>query len=219
MGYPSAAAIPDRDLDRSISHLLSTAQVNTAHLQVHSDAAQASVGNAVLVTHHLRHSLDHVRGVSSHLVKLRDAVARRLPGVARELESLDGAFPGERSAVGDVVPRAALDMSIAHDLAEAQSAAAHVDRHLVEAQLAQSAGNRPSVTFNIEHATHHVAEIAHNLDELQQDLFRRLPSVGGETAKLHAATDLEEKPMSGGRSAPADYDASFRGPVPALSVS
>lgn len=215
-------AAPDRDLDRTISHLLNTAEVNCGHLDVHLSAAQANQGDPALLAHHLRHSLEHVRSVSSHLVKLRDAVSRRLPDVARELDDLDRAIPGQRSSVNDEVPRAALDMSIAHDLAEAQGAAAHTDRHLSEAQLAQAAGNRASVRFNIEHAVHHVAEIAHNLDELDADLTRRLPPAGRENDRLRAAAGLEPEPLPA-RSAPwavraaaeADYDIAEHGPRPA----
>lgn len=211
-----AIATPDRDLDRTISHLLSTAVTNAGHLDVHAAAAQAA-GDPALLSHHLRHAAAHVRSVSSHLVKLRAAVARRLPPVARELDSLDRAVPGGRGALGDV-PRAALDMSIAHDLASAQAAAAHTARHLSEAQLAHAAGNKVSVTFNIEHAVHHISEVAHYLSELDADLTRRLPAVGRETGRLHqAATPDGKAPVpERSRGRDADYDAARdRGPWPA----
>ncbi len=209
---------PDRDIDRTISHLLATACSNTGHLDVHA-AAAAAARDPVLLAHHLHHALGHARSVSSHLVKLRVAVIRRVPAIGQQLDDLDQAIPGSR-AVTEHVPLAALDMSIAHDLATAQGAAAHVDRHLSEAQMAQSAGNKVSVAFNIEHAVHHIAEVAHSLDELDNDLSRKLPSVATELGSLHAAAD----PVSGSPPpAPAraametDYDVVFRdyGPQPA----
>ena len=81
------------DLDRTIAHLLKTAQVNTGHLDVHAAAARDG-GDPALVTHHLRHALNHARRVSSHLVKLHDALSRRVPGVAAQLEDLAAAVPG-----------------------------------------------------------------------------------------------------------------------------
>lgn len=201
---------PDRDLDRTISHLLSTAEVNSGHLDVHLAAAAGNQGDPGLLAHHLHHAAAHAGEVSSHLVKLRDAVTRRVPAVGAELDDLDEAIPGSRATPEDHVPRGALDMSIAHDLASGQAAAAHVSRHLAEAQTAQRAGNKASVAFNIEHATHHVAEIAHALSELDADLARRIPAVAGETQKLHAAVAGIVTPAPPCRSAPADYGVEAR---------
>ena len=139
----------------------------------------------MLQAHHLRHAVGHAGGVISHLAKLNVAVRRRLPGVARELDDLDDAIPGSRGAMGEV-PDAALDMSCAHDLSEAQAAAAHVDRHLAEAQAAT--GSPVSVLFNIQHGQRHIDEIAHNLSELDADLTRRLPAVARELALLPVET-------------------------------
>ncbi len=86
------------------------------------------------------------------------------------------------------MPRMALDMSIAHDLASAQAAAGHVDRHLSEAQAAHAAEDPVSVIFNSAHAAHHVTEVAHNLSELHADLARRLPAVAAELARLGQAS-------------------------------
>jgi len=207
-------ATPERDLDRTISHLLSTAEVNAGHLDVHTAAAAKSVGDPALLAHHLHHAYDHAGEVSDHLVKLRVAVTRRLPAVARELDGLDAAIPGSRAV--EHVPRGALDMSIAHDLSSAQGAAGHVARHLGEARVAQGAGNAVSVTFNIEHAVHHIAEVAHALSELHDDLCRRIPAVDAETQKLHAAATGIVTPPGPARSAPADYGITARSaPEPA----
>ena len=179
------------DLDRTIAHLLKTAQVNTGHLDVHAAAARDG-GDPALVTHHLRHALNHARRVSSHLVKLHDAVSRRVPGVAAQLEDLAAVIPGARAAAGlpPQLPAGALDMSIAHDLANGQAAAAHVDRHLSEALLAQSAGNAASVKFNGERAADRIADrplpggAGHGP-------ARRLPEVGREAAALKEAGNLQ----------------------------
>ena len=208
---------PDRDLDRTISHLLTTSCVNAGHLQVHN-AAAATAKDPALLTHHLHHAAGHAGEVSSHLVKLRAALVRRLPAVARQLDDLDAAIPGNRAAA-EGVPPAALDMSIAHDLASGQDAAGHVSRHLAEAQTAHAAGNQVSVTFNIEHSLHHITEIAHNLSELGKDLTRRIPAVAAETGKLQAAVAAAPG-TAPGRSrdgAAADYDITppDRGPQPA----
>jgi hypothetical protein len=197
---------PDRDLDRTIAHLLRTAEVNAGHLDVHSAAAAKSVRDPVLLAHHLKHSAAHAGSITDHLVKLRTAVARRLPAVASQLDDLGRETPGNRAAGDTGVPRAALDMSIAHDLASAQVATAHTARHLYEAQAAQAAGNQVSVVFNLEHATHHVTEISHNLSELDTDLTRRLPAVGRELGTLAAAVTAPEGPPR-----PAGYG----GPEPA----
>lgn len=213
MGNGYAAETPERDLDRSISHLLSTAVVNAGHLDVHTKAAGAAKDPA-LIAHHLRHAVAHAGMVSSHLVKLRDHVARRLPPVAAQLDSLDKAIPVERGL--GPVPRAALDMSIAHDIASGQAAAAHTARHLSEAQLALAAGNRVSVTFNIDHAEHHIAEVNHYLSEAGKDLNRRIPAVKSESVKLDQACNPDHQEPAPARSFPADYDAvPDRGPVPA----
>jgi hypothetical protein len=211
----SAADTPDRDLDRTISHLLATTQDNTGHLDVHTAAAVLAAKDQVLQSHHIHHAVNHARMVSSHLVKLRDAVIRRLPAVARQLDDLDQATPGHRSAMGPV-PRAALDMSIAHDLSSAQIATAHVDRHLSAAQTARTAGDQGSVKFNLQHAAHHVAEVAHGVSELCDDLPRRLPAVGRETGMLQAAVNLPPLPAAD-RGKAADYDVteSRGGPEPA----
>lgn len=211
----TALRTPDRDLDRTISHLLATVENNAGHLDVHTAAAQAAKDPA-LITHHLRHAAGHAGEVSSHLVKLRDAVSRRLPAVAGQLDDLARAVPGSRS-IANPVPPGALDMSIAHDLASSAIAAAHVGRHLAEAQAAQSAGNRVSVAFNIEHAVHHIAEIGHHLSELDADLDRSVPAVARETQALHAAAAPGTEPAEPDRSAPADYDVSgsWPGPEPA----
>ena len=193
-----ALATPARDLDRTIAHLLATAEANAGHLVVHAAAAAAAAkaGNDPdLLAHHLRHSGGHAGGVSSHLVKARAAVARRLPAVARELDDLGQATPGNRSAP-EHVPAAALAMSIAHDLASAQVAAAHVERHIEEAQSAQAAGDLVSVRFNVEHLENHVPELAFHLGELDNDLCRKLPAVRHELARLHEV-------MQGGAPGPA----------------
>lgn len=211
----SVDSTPDRDIDRSISHLLSTAEANAGHLDVHTAAARAAK-DPPLLAHHLHHAADHAMEVADHLGKLRAAVTRRVPSVAQELAGLDQAIPGTRAI--EHVPRAALDMSIAHDLASAQAATAHVSRHLSAAQSAQAAGNAVSVTFNIEHAVHHIAEISHSLSELDEDLPRRLPSVGAENLKLHAAmAPSGTGKVTPGRSAPGDYDVTEwrAGPEPA----
>lgn len=197
----TAPETPARDLDRSIAHLLMTAEANDGHLHVHA-AAAASAARAgqdpALLAHHLRHATGHVRAVSAHLVKLRAAVARRLPAVARQLDDLDRAIPGNRSA--EDVPRAALDMSIAHDLDSAQTAAGHVDRHLAEAQASQAADDPVSAAFNIEHAEHHVAEITGSLGELDHDLSRRIPAVARELDRLRQAIrDGGPEPVNAGR--------------------
>jgi len=110
-------------------------------------------------------------------------------------------------------------MSAAHDLASAIVAAGHISRHLAEAQAAQAAGNKASVTFNIEHATHHITELAHNLSELGNDLTRLVPAVGAETGRLVQAATGED-PAPAGRARPGrvtDYDGpgSRRVPEPA----
>lgn len=211
-GY--ADGTPERDLDRSISHLLSTAVTNAGHLDVHTAAAAKAVNDPVLLAHHLRHAGAHARMVSSHLVKLRDHVTRRLPAVGRELAGLDRAIPGNRSAEGPV-PSAALDMSIAHDIASGQAASAHTSRHLSEAALANEAGNKASAAFNVQHASHHVTEVSHYLSELDKDLKRKLPPVERENVKLHQAVNPEEPSRSPSRSFQG-YDVAWdRGPVPA----
>lgn len=204
------AATPERDLDRTISHLLMTAEINAGHLDVHAAAAARSAGDAALQAHHVHHATGHAEVVTEHLVKLRAAVARRVPGVARELDALDRATPGIRAA-GYPVPRAALDMSIAHDLASSQVAAGHVARHLAEA--ARSAGDKASVAFNLEHAVHHVAEIAHGLSELDDDLTRRLPAVGDEKARLAEA--ITPPPGAAPPRVPGSDVAGRSGPQPA----
>lgn len=207
------AAAPGRDLDRTISHLLMTAEVNAGHLDVHASAAAKSAGDKILQAHHVHHASAHAGVVCEHLAKLRVAVSRRCPGVAAELDGLDAATPGLRDA-GEVVPGAALEMSIAHDLASAQTAAGHVERHLDEA--AASAGDKASVAFNLEHAAHHIAEIAHSLEELDADLCRRLPAVAGEKARLALA--VRPPVVASGpdpRSAGGDYEVRRGGPQPA----
>ena len=205
---------PDLDLDRTIAHLLGTAEDNAGHLDVHT-AAAATAKDPALLAHHLHHAVNHVRGVSSHLVKLQEAVRRRVPAVGQQLDDLGHAIPGSR-AVPEHVPLAALDMSIAHDLATTLMAAVHVDRHLSEAQLAASAGNKVRVAFNIEHAEHHIAEICHGLSELDDDLSRKIPAVAAELAMLQTAVVPDKEPASSGagRAADADYDVVFRSPGP-----
>lgn len=199
---------PDRDLDRTIAHLLRTSEVNAGHLDVHTAAAQAA-GDPALLSHHLRHAVVHTGKIASHLVKLRTAVTRRLPAVAGELDDLDRAIPGSRAAAGGA-PLAALDMSIAHDLANAQAAAAHVGRHLSQAQAAQAAGNPVSVRFNLEHGAHHVTEISNELGELDADLSRSVPAVARELAALHQVPQPGKPQPGASRSA-----GPRRGPEPA----
>jgi hypothetical protein len=186
----SMADVPERDLDRTISHLLATCCANAGHLDVHVAAAAKAVRDPALLAHHLHHGLSHVRSVSEHLEKLSETISRRVPAVAQQLKDLDQAIPAGRSAP-EHVPRGALDMSIAHDLASSIAASAHVDRHLVEAQTANSAGNAASVKHNIAHAVNHIAEIIHGMDELNEDVPRRIPAAGAETQKLHAAVGGE----------------------------
>lgn len=200
---------PERDLDRTISHLLSTCCKNAGHLDVHAAAAARFMKDPALLAHHLHHADAHSTEVAAHLVKLKDAVTRRVPGVARELDDLDRAIPGSRAI--EHVPRAALDMSIAHDLSTGQAAAAHVSRHLGEAR---TAGDAASVKHNIEHAVNHIGEISHALSELDDDLARRLPAVAAENVKLHAAM-APSGAVPPARSAPADYGIEARGPEPA----
>ena len=179
---------------------------------MHTAAALSYRNNPELMAHHLMHASGHAQVISSHLVKLRDHVARKVPGVARELADLDKAIP--RKAAEGKVPRAALDMSIAHDIASGQAAVAHTARHLTEAQAANGAGDRVSAVFNIEHASRHVGEVNHYMSELDKDLKRRLPPVEAETVLLDKAQDPPEPPRLSPRSY-ADYDVADRGPVPA----
>jgi hypothetical protein len=205
--------IPERDLDRTISHLFSTIAVNAGHLAVHAEAAQAAT-EPPLTAHHLKHALGHARVVSEHLEKFRGAISRRVPAVGVQLTNLDQATPAGRAA-GPDVPAGALDMSIAHDLASSQAAAAHVNRHLTEARAAHAAGNKVSTAFNISHAVHHVGEITSHLAELSRDLPRRLPAVAAETAALDVAWDPPD-PARSWPHVPAGYDFRSRpGPEPA----
>jgi hypothetical protein len=116
---------------------------------------------------------------------------RRRERACRTGADLAAAIPGAIAATpraAEDVPRDALDMSIAHDLASAIAASGHVDRHLTEALAAQAADDEWSVRHNLEHASTHVREISHHLDELHVDIIRRLPSVGRELDKLAAVT-------------------------------
>lgn len=173
---------PASQLDRTIAHLYSTvAESNYPHLVVHTAAAAKAVDDPVLLRHHVFHATGHLKGVSEHLSKLREAVSRRLPAVGKQLSDLDQADPGRRSAA-EHVPDAALLMSIAHDLDNAQQAAGHVGRHLDVIQP----GDPAVAAWNLDHCRSHSKELRYHLGELRADLIRRIPAVGRELERLRA---------------------------------
>jgi len=185
-----AAAAPARDLDRTIAHLLMTAEINTGHLDRHVTAAQGAAGPASRAFN-LLHARNHAAVVAEHQAKLRDALIRRVPAAGRELALLGRAGGGGARKAGPD-----LDRALAHDLAGAITAAGHVTRHLDEA-----AGSPASVAFNLEHAATHVREMAHYHHELAGNLAERLPAVTAETGRLRQLIALTGAPPPARRSA------------------
>jgi len=103
--------------------------------------------------------------------------------VKKQLDDLDRATPGERSAT-EHVPGAAPSMSLAHDPDSAIAACTNVVRHLAEAKAAQADGDMDSVRHNVDHCSNHVKELGHHLGGLHADLVRRIPAVGRELGRL-----------------------------------
>lgn len=210
----SLLGTPERDLNRTLAHLLMTCIINTGHLDRHIAAAQAA-STPDSLAHNLRHARNHVAVTSEHQVKLRNAAVQQVPAVGAALEDLDKAIAsdGTRKSGAD------LDRGIAHDLSSALVAAGHVDRHIAEAQ---GTGDPESVAYNLAHAMNHAKELQHYHSELQASLTEKLPAVGQELGKLDAVIGLNDSPgvpMAPGwpaRAAEADYDVVFRdnGPQP-----
>lgn len=222
-------ATPDRDLDRTLAHLLLTCEANAGHLHRHAAAAQAASTPDSLV-HNLRHAKNHTTVISEHQEKIRQILTRRVPAVGREMELLSqvsgsGAGTGARAGTGPgQAPKtgADLDRGLAHDLTSAMVATGHVYRHLTEAQLAPDPA---SAAFNLQHAVNHAGEITHYHQGLQDGLVQRLPAVGPELNLLRGLAGVSGPatipviPLADRSRAAADgaYDITppDRGPQPA----
>ena len=201
----AALGTPERDLDRTIAHLLMTCIINTGHLDRHTAAAQAATTPDSLA-HNLKHARNHVAVISEHQVKLRSAITQRVPAVGTATEQLDQAISsdGTRKSPADV------DRGLSHDLSSALVASGHVDRHLAEAQATRDPA---SVAYNLLHAANHILELEHYHSELKAGLPGRLPGVARELGRLTAVIGLDGSqgvPMAPGwparSAAAADYE-------------